>query len=649
MEHITKRQYEYLKALLEAQDYVSSYDLSRKVQCSVRTVKTDIHMLVSVLENYNASLEAKTGKGYKIVFRNRKDQIRLEKELNMEYEKRYWHVPDMPEYRIPYIMKKLLYGREKMTISSLSEELYISMETIRGEMRIIRPIMESFGLRLCTEPYKGYYLKGSELARRNCICQLLGHAVVVEDLKAVYTEALEIFYQLRSMVCTETRKNGLVMSDNAIDYVTDYLCLLFLRCCRIPQEEEMICCGNAEKNTARKLLEALKKWSEKIYCDKEIQALSLVLYCKRERGLEDFTEKNKEIADRMLRNVEKTFSISLWNQNQFRQNLILHLNGLFSRSKVRLFQRLPELREIFRYHLVIVDVVNAAVKVLEEENGFLLSENEFGILVEYFCMALYGIEYRHKTTLFIAVPGGKAEALFYLGHISHAFDNLLEHIEACSFEEVYQKKFQGDEILVSPMYLEKVPDYVRQVIVAQNPYENIMRIYRALMEIPQGAFNIDEIISEKWFLSHQNCQSLEQYYEELFNHLCATQTLDFGEARKLYESVEMYGQEIGYHTAVIRGCNPYVNPFLHFTLLSRPMLWRQEMVSMIIFINVSDGSYEYRCNIYKYLNRLLWNYENINLLLMRPDFHLLYKILHESGCNKKSRSDSWKDIPVFPV
>lgn len=96
--------------------------------------------------------------------------------------------------------------------------------------------------------------------------------------------------------------------------------------------------------------------------------------------------------------------------------------------------------------------------------------------------------------------------------------------------------------------------------------------------------------------------------------------MDFGEARILYENVERFGQELGNQVALIRAENPFLTPFVHVTFTKEPFLWERQYVKVIIFMNVSDGSYEFRNGIYSFLGKWYRHKEKIEESIRCPDF-----------------------------
>ena len=174
-----------------------------------------------------------------------------------------------------------------------------------------------------------------------------------------------------------------------------------------------------------------------------------------------------------------------------------------------------------------------------------------------------------------------------------------------------------------------------------------MNIYQAITEIPQGSFNIDEIIDENWVLELDGVKERSIYYEKLFNHLCDSCTLDLEEAGKLYKSIETYGQEIENGICLVRGSDSFVRPFIHFTFLKQPMKWRTERVSVIIFINFSNEDFVYRSNVYRHLNYLISNVENVKKVKENPKFSLIYKMLHMNWVYDRIDLIDNSQLPAF--
>ena len=157
----------------------------------------------------------------------------------------------------------------------------------------------------------------------------------------------------------------------------------------------------------------------------------------------------------------------------------------------------------------------------------------------------------------------------------------------------------------------------------------------------------DEIIDENWVLELDGVKERSIYYEKLFNHLCDSCTLDLEEAGKLYKSIETYGQEIENGICLVRGSDSFVRPFIHFTFLKQPMKWRTERVSVIIFINFSNEDFVYRSNVYRHLNYLISNVENVKKVKENPKFSLIYKMLHMNWVYDRIDLIDNSQLPAF--
>ena len=637
---LTNRQLDYLEILLEQTDYISSMELSRRIKYSGRTVKMDMKELRQTLKKFNVCLESKSGLGYRLKVENHKNYTFLKSIIQKE-RKQMMAVPyDTAKKRRQAILKRLLFGEKRITLEKLSEELFISANTIRQDVRYLETQLGKFGIKLCAAPYKGYYILGTEVAKRNCICLFLNEESIAQKLHMDLRDLQRKKTELKNNISEEAERHQIKLTDNAIVFLTDYLSLDFINDETSEEPEIEITLG-----TEYRFADKICKISDDVFEEKgkhRVKLLAGIICCKKKYEAYEISKEMYDIALQMMNKINDKFQIKFKNWGRMLEMLAGHLTGMFWREKLKLYEDVPTLKNIFCHQAIAVDVVNEAVKALPESN---LNEQEIGALALLFSIGME--DYASKKKILLVNDGTWIENAFFVNHVKTAFGGLVDSVDVCSRSQIKQMKFTGNEIVVSTIMVEEAASYVRQVRVGQNIFSNIMNIYQAITEIPQGSFNIDEIIDENWVLELDGVKERSIYYEKLFNHLCDSCTLDLEEAGKLYKSIETYGQEIENGICLVRGSDSFVRPFIHFTFLKQPMKWRTERVSVIIFINFSNEDFVYRSNVYRHLNYLISNVENVKKVKENPKFSLIYKMLHMNWVYDRIDLIDNSQLPAF--
>ncbi len=638
---LTNRQLDYLEILLEQTDYISSEELSGHVKYSGRTVKMDMKELRQALKKFNVCLESKSGMGYRLKLENHKDYTFLKNVIQKERKQMMAAPYDTAKKRRQAILKQLLFCEKRITLEKLSEELFISINAIRQDMRYLESLLGKFGIGLCTAPYKGYYIIGTEMARRNCICLFLNKESIAQKLQMDLQDLQRKRLVLKTRISEEAEKFQIELTDNAIGFLADYLSLDFIDNEKNEQPETEM-----RRGTEYSLADKICKIADDVFEGKKgehkTEVVAGVICCKKKYEAYEIPKEMYDIALQMLDKINDKFQIKLKNWGRMLEMLAGHLMGLFWREKLKLYEDMPTLKDIFCQQAIAVDVVNEAIKALPYKN---LNEQEVGALALLFSIEVE--DYASKKKILFVNDRTWAENEFFVNHIRTAFGGLVDSIDVCSRSQIKQMKFTGNEIVVSTTTVEEAAPYVRQVRMCQNMFSNIMNLYQAITEIPQGSFNIDEIIDENWVLELEGVKERSMYYEHLFNHLCDSCTLDLEEARKLYKSIELYGQEIENGICLIRGKNSFVQPFIHFTFLKQPIKWKTELVSVIIFINFSNEDFVYRSNVYRHLNYLISNVENVKKVKANPKFSLIYKMLHMNWVYDRIDLANDGQLPAF--
>ena len=153
--------------------------------------------------------------GYRLKLENHKDYTFLKNLIQKERKQMMAAPYDTAKKRRQAILKQLLFCEKRITLEKLSEELFISINAIRQDMRYLESLMGKFGIELCTAPYKGYYIIGTEMARRNCICLFLNKESIAQKLQMDLQDLQRKRLVLKTRISEEAEKFQIDLTDNS--------------------------------------------------------------------------------------------------------------------------------------------------------------------------------------------------------------------------------------------------------------------------------------------------------------------------------------------------------------------------------------------------------------------------------------------------
>ena len=153
-----------LLELLSEDEYITSRHLAEKLSISEKTVRTRIKQLSEMLSEHGAEVESKRHFGYRLDLFHAEcfnDFIATEQE----------QLPVTKEERQYYLLKYLLSADDFVKLDDLSEELYISRNSLSQDIKKVEEIVHRYQLSLIRKPNYGIRVSDHEFSIRTCLTQ----------------------------------------------------------------------------------------------------------------------------------------------------------------------------------------------------------------------------------------------------------------------------------------------------------------------------------------------------------------------------------------------------------------------------------------------------------------------------------------------
>ncbi|MDR2976381.1 MAG: HTH domain-containing protein [Streptococcaceae bacterium] len=165
---LTPRQISVSIYLLQLSCFVSSHQLAEEFKVSVRTVKTEMEQIRCWMCEQGEVLEARRGKGYRIICSSSRkhELLRL-----LQSTERQNSPMDQP-MRQKQIIIDLFMAKGAVTAAYFSDMLLVSQNTIFNDILQLKKELSKFGPNLKSSHY-GYSLDGDEEAIRELVSDLL--------------------------------------------------------------------------------------------------------------------------------------------------------------------------------------------------------------------------------------------------------------------------------------------------------------------------------------------------------------------------------------------------------------------------------------------------------------------------------------------
>lgn len=156
--NLSIRQKQIFQILLNSKDYIPCKEVAAKLNVSVRTIRSDIKVIQSVTKDPKlfCTFESIPSKGYKITC-TRIAQLGLSDHYFFSSNK--YLEDDKRQFNI---FLKILNAKKILSVSSLTQQFYISRATLYKDLHKITEDLKKYQVELLYEPYQGISILGEE-------------------------------------------------------------------------------------------------------------------------------------------------------------------------------------------------------------------------------------------------------------------------------------------------------------------------------------------------------------------------------------------------------------------------------------------------------------------------------------------------------
>ena len=307
MELYNKRMIQILELLIQSRKVLSSDQIALSIGVSSRTIRNDIKELNGLLQAHGASILSEAGSGYYLNTEQQESFTKLMDQLHAEEEKvADTIIPSDPKDRAAYIMQHLLKNtlrnEEVINPYDLADEVFVSMSTLKKDIRQIDKMLERFSLKVGISQKKGVHIMGSEANIRYCISEFIfkhndalasGETEFFDDILSE-----ELFSQLRGILLETMKNYDMRLTDIAFKNLIVHIVIILKRSFheqRVDYEEEEIrqLEGHMEFTAAKEVLAGIYRVLHIDITD-EVYYLTQHLISSKKFLTTNFTDENEE-------------------------------------------------------------------------------------------------------------------------------------------------------------------------------------------------------------------------------------------------------------------------------------------------------------------------------------------------------------------
>ncbi len=489
-----KRQFIIISNLLEAKRPMTITKIAKICKVSARTIRTDLNEINDELKKAKITLIRKPGVG---VWLEAKLWQLMELKDSL-YSQTVDYEPFSIEERRIILSKKLLL-KNKYTMASLSNDLYVSKSTVYNDLWVVEKWLNKFNLSLLRKQKYGIKLIGSEQSIREAMVQILFELmkdyesekiinllknnadVYVADYPVLcdFCEDINLGF-IKELIDYIERERKILFSRESILYLSLYtaVCIKRIKAGKLVKDIEMDM-SFTEDNSYELVKVIAGRVSEKygiILPDEEVkvntlQVLSSRLYkdYRLENRLEAYDGITKEILPVVVDLIflwESQLNLCL-RENSLVMDLTLYLRHLLIcfRSGIKKeyftskFKDNFVLDELKKRNSHIFEIIQTSTQMVKNRLGFILNNRDINYIA---ILVLSDIERKtiilnKKKCLLITdkeSPFGK----LLINRMNQILD--IEIVDVICYHEINSQLILSADIIISDKAIDKYPDLV---------------------------------------------------------------------------------------------------------------------------------------------------------------------------------------------
>lgn len=303
-------------------------------------------------------------------------------------------------YELPKeVIRFLLEQKDFISTDNLADRFYISRSTMDRVMRECRPILQKFELEIVTRQKYGIYVKGAEWNKRACLAYCLNEEVQNTDS----------IIEIQNLLFEILRKYNYEIYDVSFNNLVYHIAILLrrLRDGDVIQDEITLADDFVlQKQIADEIVTQLQEMYHLNIPESEKGYLILHLLGKQvlnDSNAIDF--KVHQLVDTVLKRILDLTGYDFTDNWELYMGLCLHIQPMLYRTKYHFVQENPLYYQIKREMIGAYNLAVITQKVILEETGLDIGDQEVSFLAVHFSGAM-GKEKRSESNVKVIVVCG---------------------------------------------------------------------------------------------------------------------------------------------------------------------------------------------------------------------------------------------------
>ncbi len=631
----TSRQRDIINAIISADGYISGNDLAKINQISTKTVQREIRDINDFLKSYNCEILSKRSCGYKIQYENSKDYNVLKSivgknALNCLYT--------LEENRVEWLIRKLAFlyvdsDKESIKLDELCHEIFISLSTLKNDLKIVKGILNNYSLSLLRKGNSGVYISGDEAKFRYFLSDYIVHKISREKSYSILDMIDEKSSEsIKSIIINVINKYDLNITDLGFDNLFNHIVITITRIKNDKiihsQETKNIPIGDIEYEAAINLCRHICELMEIEFPSAEVIYIYQHLKSQNRLFKDDNYSLDKEDSNNLntIRKALKEIYLQIgidFSRDEILQNgLLIHLKSVLNRIKYKMKIRNSLLDEIKKNYALAYELANFLSRAIEEDMCIDVDENEVGFLALHFGGALERMNIKGRKDMLkviIICASGMGTSILLRSKLANTFGLKINICGVYPSYKLDELDFNDIDLIISTINLE----YKNLPIINVSPILSDTDMNKINHFISTGNENykldIKSYFKDELFSLDLDMKNYLDVVDYMSNKMYELGYIDEVMKNSYIEREKLSSTEIGNMVAIPHAIVGEVKkPGIYVVILKEPIKWVYANVQLVMMIAVDK--------------KVFLEHENLFLDIYNP-VDELYKV--EKIINKK--------------
>lgn len=634
---LTERQRKILGILQSNVEGITSDNMARLCGVSSKTVRTDIKILGHELNNI-AIIHASTRKGYSLEIISPHELVNILVETADPLQ----DVALRSEYMLKELLKHTLRG-EAMKQQEMADMLYVGLSTLKLHLKTVKEALDKYHLKITNYKNQGMLIDGDERNIRHAIYKYLFKNVEERwEMRQIFPEKYDMTIIRRLIINTTTAYNK-ILTDDSLEKIVDYLLISLYRAdlgCNVTfrLQESRAIEGNHEYAMAAMIFENIYKELHIDVVTSEIYYFTNLLISSKtyNAALSEDESEHVALVGRMLDRVQRIVGINFHEDEVLKKGLVVHLTSVIHRIRLHMNFKNEVLDVVKNEYPLAFQVGIIACKIIEEEEGLPVSEDEIGFVAVHFGAALTrmnihsGNQQKH---VLLVCGSGMGTAILIKARLEEQFKNIMVIDKVLPGYQLADENLDNVDLIISTMPRTALPEIAiehrdKLVVVCHFLNEVEKDIIKdklfSVKKVSSG--QIERFFSRELFFIDKKFTTKEQVLEFMTKSMAELGVMDKAAAQSVMEREEASPTEIGNLLAIPHPLeNATQVSAVSVVILDKPIMWTEHHVQAIFLLSVAKEEFYLWEPLFLKLFDYLVKGRGIKGMIDHPDYDLFIK------------------------